>query len=91
MVIDFPKEEHKALKAQFEKYGFAYTTRVSDEIGKYTVGQIFEVPWNRRVRVSEITAYESLEDHPHLDEISEEQKRLISKYDTFEYIKLDYV
>lgn len=91
MQIDFPPEEHEALKKQFETFGFAHTTRISGETNKYEVGNILETPWGRRVRVSEIIKCNSMDDYPYPDELNEEQKKLISSFGSFEYIKLDYV
>ena len=91
MTIDFPPEEHEALKKQFETYGFAYTTRVSTEVDKYEVGHILETPWGRRVRVSEIIKCNSIDDHPYCDELNEKQKEEIASYGPYHYIKLDYV
>ncbi|MBU0625066.1 hypothetical protein KKF05_01850 [Patescibacteria group bacterium] len=91
MLIDFPKEEHASLQQQFEHFGFAYTTRASDEVEKYEVGNILKTPWNRIVRVSSIERFNSLADHPFLNELTEQQKEEIGSYSYFVVIKLDYI
>lgn len=91
MKIDFPIEEYSVLQKQFETYGFAYTTRVSNEYNKYIVGNILETPWNRRVRVSEIKKFKKINDHPFINELTEKQIKEIEEWDDYEVIKLEYV
>lgn len=90
--IDFPQEEHEPLMQQFDHFGFAYTTRVSEEVGKYEVGNILETPWGRRVRVSEIQEHSGIDSHPFLEQLTDKQRESISAYDgKYEVIKLDLV
>ena len=91
MCIDFPAEEHEQLKRQLEEFGFAYTTRVPAEVGKYEVGFVLDTPWGRRVRISEIRAFDNVEQHPFLSEISDRQIEQISKFGRFEVLKIEYV
>lgn len=91
MLIDFPKEEYTGLQQQFEHFGFAYTTRVSDELEKYEVGNVLKTPWDRMVRVSSIERFDSLADHPFLNELTNQQKEEIGSYEHFMVIKLDYI
>ncbi|MFC1638711.1 hypothetical protein ACFL26_00385 [Patescibacteria group bacterium] len=90
--IDFPAEEHEPLQQQFDHFSFAYTTRVSSEVGKYEVGNVLMTPWGRRVRVSEVREFSGVDNHPYLNELTEAQRALVGKHDKrYEVIKLDLV
>ena len=43
--IAFPESEHESIKQQLNQRGFIYTTRVSDEYGKYQEGITYKTPW----------------------------------------------
>lgn len=91
MRIDFPEEEHRELIGRFDRQGCAYTTRVSDEADRYKVGDILETPWKSRVRVSEIRAFDDINDHPFLDQLTQKQIGLISGYGRYVVLKLENV
>ena len=84
--IDFPKSEHKDIKKQLKERGHIYTTRVDKDYGKYKEGDILTSPFGT-LRVKDVDKYNKLEDHPHLDELTDKNKEDIGKH-KYEYIKL---
>ncbi len=81
--ISFPENEIETLKTQL----VIYTTRTQEEYGKYRLNHTYVTPWNLTYRVTAITRYEHLKDHPFLNELTQEQKLEIGS-NPFELIKL---
>ena len=84
--IEFPKSEHKDIKKDLKERGYVYTTRVSDEQGKYKKDDLLESTFGD-LKVSDIKTYKKLKDHPHFDELTDEMKKDIGKH-KYDYIKL---
>ncbi|HCC21859.1 hypothetical protein A2480_02170 [Candidatus Uhrbacteria bacterium RIFOXYC2_FULL_47_19] len=91
MRIDFPPEEHASIQQQLEHFGFAYTTRVSDEAKKYEVGYVLDTPLNRRVRVSQIDIFKDIKEHPYLNELTDDWIKKILTFREYAVIKLDLI
>ncbi|MFW6015360.1 MAG: hypothetical protein ACOCRK_02920 [bacterium] len=87
-VISFPKEEHESLVNRLNKNKPIYTTRVSTEMGKYKACKKYISPWGDKLKVIKIDRYNNIENHPFYNELSQDQIKLISNYDSFELIKL---
>ena len=76
--INFPKNELVSLKSRIRANLPVYTTRISDEVGKYSVGNIVRTNIDSLVLIiREIIRIDNLSEHPFLDELTTEQKKLI--------------
>ncbi|OIO52190.1 hypothetical protein COY93_02380 [Candidatus Uhrbacteria bacterium CG_4_10_14_0_8_um_filter_58_22] len=91
MQIDFPPEEHASIQQQLNHFGFAYTTRISDEAKKYKVGYVLDTPFDRRVRVSQIDTFRDISEHPHLNELTDDWIKKISSFGEYAVIRLDLI
>ena len=86
--IDFPKSEQNDLKKRLKDDKEIYTTRVSDEQGKYEKDDILQSPLGK-LKVKEVKTYKKLEDHPFIDELTDKQKKQIDEeYDLVELKKI---
>lgn len=88
--IDFPEEEHKELERRLRKGKGIYTTRISKERGKYKEEKEYMTPWGHRVKVVNIVPLKGIENHPFLDELTEEQKNQIGNH-KYDLIRLEKV
>jgi hypothetical protein len=88
--MSFPVNEIQALQDRLCKRGFIGTTRVSDEFGKYKVGEIVDSDLGP-LKVYEVIRYKNGTKHPYYDELTHEQVNLLSNYNDFEYITLRQV
>lgn len=75
--IDFPDEEIPELIKQSK----IFTTRVDSDYSKYHEGDIVITPWNKRFVVIKRLNINSIDEHPYLKYLTDNQKKLISKYD----------
>jgi len=91
MQIDFPPEEHASIQQQLDHFGFAFTTRVSDEAKKYEVGYVLDTPFGRRVMVSQVNTFRDINEHPHLKELTDDWIKKISAFREYAVIKLDLI
>lgn len=89
----FPEDELYALRERVKRKNPIYTTRVSDEVGKYFVGNLVRTNISPTVLiVREIITLDSLGEHPWLNELTRAQKEEIAQYDPpYELIKLERV
>lgn len=87
-VINFPDSEHKDLKKRLSKGEDIITTRVSDEQGVYERGQKYVAPWGVTLRVTKVKTFKDISKHPFESELTDEQKKEISKYKCFDVIWL---
>ena len=74
--ISFPEEEIDGLKGKDR----IYTTRVSSEYGKYHKGDKVKSPWGDVYSVSDRKDMKGLDEHPYMKELTDEQKKLLSKF-----------
>lgn len=78
--IDFPKEEYKKYLDRINENKIIYTTRVSSEVGKYKLNNIYNSPFGK-LRVIEVKHFNLIEEHPFFEELNNNQKEEIRKYE----------
>jgi len=86
--ITFPEHEYESVQKYLNKLGYCYTTRVYKEIRKYKVGELYVAPWGDILKIEEVNTYMKASERPFYDEMSEEERKKISKYS--EDIELPY-
>ena len=90
--IDFPKEEYGQIEQKLRADLVVMTTRFSDDKGKYHPNQILLLPFkfSPKAIVKQVESFDKLEDHPYLDELTENQKALIdgNPFDVVWFYKL---
>lgn len=74
--ISFPKDEIQKLKKQKT----FVTTRVSDDYDKYHRGDVVITPWNVKYRIIKRVNIDNIKKHPYYNELTEDQKKFLSKY-----------
>ena len=74
--ISFPKDEIEKLKKQKT----FITTRVSDDYDKYHRGDVVITPWKVKYRIVKRVNIDNIKKHPYYNELTEEQKKFLSKY-----------
>ena len=89
--ISFPDDEIPGLKAEFEKGRAFYTTRISDEQGKYREGDVLLTPWGDRAIVVEVRTFTDIKDHPFYDELRPDWVEQIEgrEVPAFDHVKLE--
>ena len=91
--IDFPKEELLSYQERLNNNLNIYTTRVSSEVNKYIVNNIYDSPFDL-LKVVSLKHYDNLNEHPFIEELSKKQIKEINKYikdngfDLIELIKI---
>lgn len=91
--IDFPEEELLSYQERLNNNLNIYTTRVSKEVNKYIVNNIYDSPFGL-LKVVSIRHYNNLNEHPFIEELSQKQIKEINKYindngfDLIELIKI---
>jgi len=87
-IMKFPRNEVESLVARLEKNKPIFTTRISDEQGKYREGHLVRVNfWDEPLKIISITTKKSIRSHPFLDELTEKQIEEISGH-TYDIIEL---
>jgi hypothetical protein len=86
--IDFPIDEHDDLLRRIKSNKNIYTTRVSEECGKYKLGDTYGSNLGFDLKVINIELFNDLEEHPFLDELTEKQIDELDNFDRFELIEL---
>lgn len=77
--INFPKDEYKQYLERLNNNLVIYTTRVSVEVGKYKLGEVYSSVFGD-LKVISLKHYSSIEDHPFYAELNENQINEISEY-----------
>lgn len=85
--ISFPKKEYKDYLKRLNKGQFIYTTRVSNEVGKYHLHQVYDSIFGA-LKVISIKHFHTLYDHPFYEELTKEQKKEIDAYQDYRGIDL---
>lgn len=75
--ITFPSEEIDTLKKQDR----IITTRVSADYNKFFVDDLVRTPWGDIFKVTKREEISDVKDHPYFNELTEGQKKFLSKYD----------
>ena len=86
--ISFPAEEQDIVRKTLEAKGRVLTTRCSRECGKYQLGESYITPWGTKVVVAAVGIYSNIEDHPYFEELTDQQRKTLSKYPKFELLSL---
>ncbi len=87
--INFPKHEHGQLLHRLNNSEEIITTRVSDEINKYKVGQILSSNLtDKQLIIKTLTKYHDLKKHPYYKYLTKAEIELLSQYNEFEVIRL---
>lgn len=74
--ITFPSEEIDTLKKQNR----IVTTRVSADYNKFFVDDLVRTPWGDIFKGTKREEISDVKDHPYFNELTEGQKKLLSKY-----------
>lgn len=82
--ISFPKEEIDSLKGK----DYLYTTRVSDDFDKYSLGDSVNTPWGDKYTVTSEDIYDDVKKHKFYKELTPKQKKLLKVYDKIKLIGL---
>ena len=82
--ITFPAHEHGQLRERLESGKDAYTTRIQQERGKYSVGQVLESPFGK-LRV--VSVLPSRGKHPFEKDLTAGEKKQIGAY-PFDLVRL---
>lgn len=77
--INFPIEEHKSLIKRIDNNKIIYTTRVSNEVNKYSINSVYDSPFGK-LKVVYFKHFVKIEEHPFLNELSKIQILEINKY-----------
>lgn len=82
--ITFPAEEIDTLKKQNR----IVTTRVSADYNKFFVDDLVRTPWGDIFKVTKREEISDVKDHPYFNELTEGQKKFLSKYDKIAVLTL---
>ena len=82
--ITFPAEEIDTLKKQNR----IVTTRVSADYNKFFVDDLVQTPWGDIFKVVKREEISDVKDHPYFNELTEGQKKFLSKYDKIAVLTL---
>ena len=86
--MSFPLSEHSSIKERLDRTGSVWTTRVSNEKSKYDKGDQVMTPWGV-LNVVESKDYNTVDDHPFLDDLSAEQKMMLTTYGEYRVLRLE--
>ncbi len=77
--INFPVEEHKSLIKRINNNKTIYTTRVSNEVNKYSINSVYDSPFGK-LKVIYLKHFNNIKEHPFLRERNKIQITEINKY-----------
>lgn len=77
--IEFPEDEYDAYKKRLDANQIIYTTRVSSEVNKYIINQVYTSVFGK-LKVVYLKHFTNLDSHPFLNELSEKQILEIEEY-----------
>lgn len=77
--ISFPTEEHASLNARLSQGKTIYSTRVSNEVGKYHLDEVYKSHFGT-LKITSIKHITALKEHPFYFELTENQRAEIEKY-----------
>ena len=77
--MDFPKIEYEDYIKRMNAQQKIYTTRVSEEVGKYVVNEICNSPFGR-LKIISLEHFEKLEDHPFLKELTDDHISVLNDF-----------
>lgn len=79
MSLEFPKNEYPAYLSRLAENKSIFTTRISDEVRKYSLNETYDSPFGK-LKVISIKHFSTLKEHPFFDELTETQIEEIEKY-----------
>lgn len=77
--ISFPTDEHVTLNARLSQGKPIYTTRVSNEVGKYQLDEVYKSNFGN-LKIASVKHIEALREHPFYFELTDDQIAEIEKY-----------
>ncbi len=77
--ISFPENEYFNYQKRLNQNKIIYTTRVSSEVNKFFENHIYDSYFGK-LKVVYVKHFQSLKDHPFLNELNEEQILEINSY-----------
>jgi hypothetical protein len=91
--ILFPYNEVDSIKQHLYDDHYIYTTRVSSEKDKYNLHDKLIPSFDKHLvlEVIEKNEYKKLSEHPYLDNLTEDQKKVISRYSSYTVLKLELI
>jgi hypothetical protein len=84
--MTFPEEEIAALQTRLQTTGFAFTSRVNFDQGKWKQGEIVQSIFGK-LRIVELKTIDSLAKYPFLDKLTFDQLYILKKYEKIDVIK----
>jgi len=78
--ISFPEAEHKAIQEHINSGKENSTTRVEYEFGKYKLNSVYKTPWEDSIIITKVQKLYKIQEHPHYDYLTEEQRNEIFEY-----------
>lgn len=88
--ISFPKNEISSL-SKVPEGGRFYTTRVSDDYGKFKKGDILSLPWNKCGYITKVIEFTDLDDHPFRRELTNKEVMFLKDYDRFKVLEIQVI
>jgi len=78
--ISFPEAEHKAIQERINSGKENSTIRVAYEFGKYKLNSVYKTPWEDSIIITKVQKLYKIQEHPHYDYLTEEQRNEIFEY-----------
>lgn len=91
--IVFPDNEYNSYLERINNGKVIYTTRISKEVNKYKVNNIYDSVFGL-LKVISVKHYSNIDEHPFLEELTKEQIEEINKYiidNGFDLIELEKI
>lgn len=82
----FPDSEIASLNNQLDAMGYAFTSRVDAEQGKWKPGQTVDSPLGS-IRIVAVGTVEDLARHPFFSDLTDQQKAVLSRYEKIDIVK----
>jgi hypothetical protein len=77
-LITFPHHEWSSILDRLASGKTIFTTRISNELGKYTIGDIVRAPWGQHFIVVNVKRYNNVMTHPFKNDLTPMQLTLLS-------------
>lgn len=92
-LITFPKNEWDDIKNRLNQNKIVYTIRVSNEVGKFKVGDIVKTEWGMEVKILSVKkikgGIEELKSaYKYFDQLTKEMLQELSEYNEMEIVTL---
>lgn len=77
--IEFPECEYDAYQQRLDENKVIYTTRVSNEVGRYEVNKIYDSYFGK-LKVISLEHFDDIDEHPFYQELNKDQIDEINCY-----------